>query len=365
VSAVADTRQRTSTQPTLSSVATELGVSRTTVSNAFSRPDQLSPALREQILSAARRLGYPGPHPSARALARGTTGVIAVVFPEELTYTFTDPGAMAAMRGVATACMEAKAGLLFLPITPESDEGEHLVRTTACDGLILYSLSDDHPLVDVAISRRLPTVTIDQPRLDQAVLVGTDNASTAATQIDHLVGLGHRRLALIGYRFGPDAREGFQTASRLKNSTYLMNRWNHKGFSRTLRRHGIAWTDVVVYEAYANAPERGAAAAEAILATHPDITAFAVDSDTLACGVVTAITASGRRVPADVSVIGVDDNADALRSDPPLTTIATPSVDKGLHAGRIATAIEPADPGSQILLPTRLVIRKTTAPAPD
>ena len=69
---------------TLQTIADRLGVSRMTVSNAFSRPDQLSAELRERILAAADELGYVGPDPAARALARGTTGAVGVLLTDSL-----------------------------------------------------------------------------------------------------------------------------------------------------------------------------------------------------------------------------------------------------------------------------------------
>jgi DNA-binding LacI/PurR family transcriptional regulator len=69
----------TKTRPTLATVAEALGVSRMTVSNAFNRPDQLSPELREKVLATAQELGYSGPNPVARTLSRGRTGSIGVV----------------------------------------------------------------------------------------------------------------------------------------------------------------------------------------------------------------------------------------------------------------------------------------------
>ena len=75
---------------TLKTVAERVGVSSMTVSNAFSRPDQLSAALRERILAVAAELGYVGPDPAARTLARGTTGTVGLLITESLRYAFTD-----------------------------------------------------------------------------------------------------------------------------------------------------------------------------------------------------------------------------------------------------------------------------------
>ncbi|EUA41275.1 bacterial regulatory s, lacI family protein [Mycobacterium avium subsp. avium 2285 (R)] len=78
---------------TLASLADELKVSRTTVSNAFNRPDQLSADLRERVLATAKRLGYPGPDPVARSLRTRKAGAVGLVMAEPLTYFFSDPAA--------------------------------------------------------------------------------------------------------------------------------------------------------------------------------------------------------------------------------------------------------------------------------
>src|SRR3954452_17097366 len=86
---------------TLTTVAKAVGVSPTTVSNAYNRPHKLSPALRERILGAARELGYPGPGPAARSLRRGRAGSIGLRSGEALAKPFQDPGAVESLGGRA------------------------------------------------------------------------------------------------------------------------------------------------------------------------------------------------------------------------------------------------------------------------
>src|SRR5215218_7264315 len=107
--------QMTLTRPTLATVAQALGVSRMTVSNAFNRPDQLSPELRERVLAKAAELGYGGPDPGARALSRGRTGSVGVILDAPLTVAFSDPAAVQVMHGVATVCEERELGMTLVP----------------------------------------------------------------------------------------------------------------------------------------------------------------------------------------------------------------------------------------------------------
>src|SRR3954465_7665403 len=108
-------------RPTLQTVADALGVSRASVSNAYNRPDPLSPARRERILDAARRLGYAGPDPAARGLRMGQTGTIGVLVGAELSYAFRDPATGLFLEGVARAGERAGTALLLIPSPPGQD----------------------------------------------------------------------------------------------------------------------------------------------------------------------------------------------------------------------------------------------------
>src|SRR3954467_11786104 len=130
-------------RPTLATIAKELGVSRMTVSNAFNRPDQLSPELRERVLTTARTLGYAGPDPGGRALSRGRTGCVGVIFDAPLTTAFSDPAAVEVLHGVATVCEERELGMTLVPRLRGKDA--ELVRPALVDGFVVYCRGDDDP----------------------------------------------------------------------------------------------------------------------------------------------------------------------------------------------------------------------------
>src|ERR1700754_601172 len=146
------------TRPTLATIAAELGVSRMTVSNAFNRPDQLSPELRERVLATARELGYGGPDPGARALSRGKTGSIGVIFDAPLTAAFSDPAAVEVMHGVALVCEERELGMALVPRILGKDA--ELVKTALVDGFVVYCVGDDDPRLEAMIGGRLPLTRI-------------------------------------------------------------------------------------------------------------------------------------------------------------------------------------------------------------
>ena len=160
---------------TLASLAAELGVSRTTVSNAYNRPDQLSAPLRERVLEAARRLGYPGPDPVARSLRTRRAGAVGLLLTEALSYAFRDPGATGFLEGLALACEKAGTGLLLVPVSPEHAEVD-AVYQAGVDGFVVYSVSEDDPHFQAVLQRPLPTVVCDQPTgIENVDRVGVDD----------------------------------------------------------------------------------------------------------------------------------------------------------------------------------------------
>src|SRR3954452_14056103 len=181
---------------TLATVAEALGVSAMTVSNAYNRPEKLSPQLRERVLAKAAELGYAGPHATARSLRRGRTGALGVVLGETLPYAFEDPGALEFLRGLARAGAEQGVALPLVPASGnEGDPG--LVLTAAVDAFVVFALPDGHPLADALVRRGLPTVVQGGPELPGSALVGIDERAAATAAAGHLLALGHRRLGAI------------------------------------------------------------------------------------------------------------------------------------------------------------------------
>jgi DNA-binding LacI/PurR family transcriptional regulator len=125
----------------------------------------------------------------------------------------------------------------------------------------------------------------------------------------------------------------------------------------------LSWEDVPVYEAVQNEPEQGRLAAEVLLGREPRPTAILTLSDQLALGVFEAAKKMKLSIPEDLSVVGFDDVPEASRTEPPLTTVYQPHVEKGLAAGRTLVAqLGGEEPQSPERLPTWLVVRGSTAP---
>ncbi len=349
---------------TLKEVAAELGVSASTVSNAYNRPDQLSKELRERVFETARRLEYGGPDPMARSLRRRKAGAVGVLYADRLSYAFADPAAVMFLEGVSVATEEAGLGMLLVPGSPLQARDPEAAGGAVVDGFIVYCLAENDPLVDAALKRRLPTVLVDQPPQEGLPAIGIDDEGAARAVAEHLIGLGHTKFGVVSFELAPDMHSGLAAPQRRRSATYWPSRQRLRGYEAALEDAGISWDEVPLYECAENRPEEGRRAAETLLSLEPRPTAILALSDQLALGTIKATTQRGLSVPGNVSVAGFDDIPEASRSAPRLTTVRQPHVEKGLKAGRLLIAqLRGEDPRESEILSSRLVVRGSTAPA--
>ncbi len=353
---------------TLQTIADEVGVSRMTVSNAFSRPDQLSDELRSRILAVADDLGYAGPDPAARALARGSTGAVGVLLTDSLRHAFTDEVATGFLAAIVDELAPTGRALTLIPSQATGDvvharDGVPTpevvpARDAAVDGAIVYSCLPESEARDWLVRRGLPLVLVDQDPVDGIACVNVDDRGGARAAAQHLVDLGHRRIAALTL-----AVEGLSPASEP----------NARLYAHPQRQRVLGWIDAVeavggeldVHEVVGH-DDRAAAAAVGPLLAGPDRpTAVLCFSDLFAVGVVRAAREAGLDVPGDLSVVGFDDSPSAWRNDPPLTTIRQDVAAKGAHAATaLRAALDEARSSAphHVVLPTELVVRSSTAP---
>ncbi|QCR20728.1 LacI family transcriptional regulator [Agrococcus sp. SGAir0287] len=337
---------------TLQTIADEVGVSRMTVSNAFSRPDQLSAELRERILDVAASLGYAGPDPSARALARGRTGVVGVLL-ESPRDAFRDDVAVGFVRAAAGALADAGYSLALLHSTAG---GETMpARDVAMDGAIVYACSPSDESVQQLLHRRIPTVRVEGGPIPGVVDVAIDDATGARAAAQHLVDLGHRDVAIVTTGVDADgARWDAPQPTSLAPIHRRLDGWFAALGPAGIRPRvvGTAGTQI----------DRTLQDRIGVLLDDPP-TAVLAYSDLAALEVLEAARLRGIPVPGRLSVVGFDDNPIAERIRPPLTTVRQDTQAKGETAARVLLAqiagerVEAPAP-----LPTRLVVRLTTAP---
>ena len=348
---------------TLKSIAAAVGVSVSTVSNAYNHPDQLGAELRARILKTARALGYSGPNPVARTLRRGSVGALGIIFDDPLSYAFTDPASVLTLQGVAGACEQAGAGLVLIPRIPD-DDGE-MIRTALVDGFIAYCGVADDPRNDALVARGLPYVGVDGHRVEGVPWVGIDDRTAAEAAARHLVGLGHREIGLITLPVLVDGYEGPVDERRAARAVYYVTERRLAGYRRGLEEAGIAWSEVAVEERQPHGFAAGERAAAALLDRAPRPTAILAMSDELALGALAAAAKRGISVPDALSIVGFDDTPPAAAAHPALTTIHQPHAEKGaLAAQLLLDRASPTNGADRVQLPTQLVVRASSGPAP-
>lgn len=356
---------------TLQTIADRVGVSRMTVSNAFSKPDQLSTALREKVLAAAAELGYVGPDPAARALARGTSGAIGILMTDSLSYAFTDEVSTGFLGAIADELAPTGLALTLLASTVRGEKVP--ARDVPMDGALVYSCGLDSFALDWLTRRGLPLVYVDQVPVPGIPSINVDDRGGARAAAQHLVDLGHCRVGIVNHELGV-AHEVVASGVGGKHVSHQ----RQLGWVEPLEAAGI---EPVVVEAAAWMVDGTTGARRdhddaLVLATRDLLeqddrpTSILCFSDVMAYRVVRTAQELGLRVPEDLSVIGFDDSPLASRMHPALTTVRQDIEAKGRAAAAALTAaIEAARSGTKprakrVLLPTELIVRDSTAAPP-
>jgi DNA-binding LacI/PurR family transcriptional regulator len=346
-------------RPTLKSVAAAAGVSTAQVSYAFNRPDRLSAPARARILSVAREQGYPGPDAAARSLRTGRAGAIGVVFTVGLSYAFTDPYILALLGGLAEVTEQTRTGLVLIPFdlsTTGLDEdavrqGLDAVHRAVIDGAVADGLTDDHPAVQALRDRKIPLIRSSMAATGWYVAI--DDRAGGRQIGRHLAALGHRNVAVVVSTRG---EPGVPVPTVQEDQLYPYSTLRLAGIREGL---GPA-ARVQVISGGRNAPESGRVAAALVLDRPDRPSAVAADSDVLAGGVLEALRLRGLEPGREISVTGFDDVP--VAAPVALTTIQQPIRDKGRQMGRML--LDPTFTERRIVLPTQLVVRASTGPAP-
>ncbi|SDH32267.1 DNA-binding transcriptional regulator, LacI/PurR family [Rhodococcus triatomae] len=335
------------------------------MSNAYNRPDQLSSELRERVLLAAKRRGYPGPDPVARSLRTRKAGAVGLLLTEDLSYSFRDPAAMSFLAGLAESCEVAGQGLLLIPAGPGTGSGgadpAAVVHQAAVDGFVVYSVADDDPYLAAVRERHLPIVVCDQPRgISDAALIVIDDSAATGKVTEYLLGLGHRRFGVLAMRLGRERADGPAAAERLRSPHFHVQRERIAGVQDTLAAAGVSPATVI--ERYDHTVAAGASAAAQALSIDPEITALVCTSDVLALGALDHARQAGIDVPGRLSVTGFDGVEAATRAG--LTTVGQPQEEKGRRAGALLMSSARSGVAGIETLDTELVVGTTTGTAP-
>ncbi len=341
-------------RPRIADVARAAGVSKTAVSFAFNSPERLNPETAERILEVADDLGYR-PHPVARMLTQRRTGTIGILTPQALSVVFSNPFFGAFSEGVAAAAEASGHALLF--VSPLHGSLARAVGRATVDGFVALGLPADHPEIEQIRRAGLPTILVDSTPFPAHGSVLVDDENGARLAAEHIVALGHREVLVVGVEppapmagIGPDGVMGRRLT----------------GYRGALGRAGIDLPDERILVGPATI-EGGIACMQRAWDDGLRPTAVLAMSDAMAIGVLHAAEELGLRIPRDLSVVGFDDIDLARYTSPPLTTIRQPVRRKGEEAVRLLLAqldSQASAAPEQVVLPTRLIVRGTTAPAP-
>lgn len=351
---------------TLASIAADLGVSRTTVSNAYNNPSQLSEQLRERIFAAAAARGYSGPDPMARSMRTRKVGSFGVILAERLSFAFEDLASIDFLAGLSDSTYGRANTMTLVPVGPEDDDATQLVSSAVVDGFVVYSVSANDPHLTAAQGRGLPIVVVDQPYDGHGLpFVGIDDAAAIKPATRALIDAGHRRIGILTKRMHRAHFDGPLTTAQLGAAELHVQRERVRGALDAFAAAGV--TQVPIVTRHFNDHDSAVDAARELLESHPDLTAVLCTTDSMAFGVLSYCSARGIDVPSQLSVTGFD-GVD-LAHVRGLTTVDQPNRRKGATVGKILAGLvddrladrDPSDPAPRVVIPTRFSPGQTVA----
>lgn len=336
---------------TLKDLAQELGVSTATISNAFNRPDQLSPALRERILKDAKRLGYSGPDAKARSLRTGRSRIIAVILAESLTYSLNDAVASEFLSGVAEVLDAHGHTLLLLPGRGHASQPPG--SANIADGFIVYGLMPNNKLLDeLPAQRSLVSVDFD---IEGCPTVHIDDTEASYKIAQHALRHLPKRPAIINLRLTKEACNGrVMPEHTLLPHTSTISRARLEGFHTALKEQAVDTEQVPLWNIEENTFEVCSPVIAEILdqpvEQRPDL--LLCMSDRIALTALTLAEQRGIRVPEELRITGFDGIAEGQYRAPRLTTVRQDSGGKGRVAAQMILGRVPL---AQQLLKTQLL----------
>ncbi|MET4635810.1 LacI family DNA-binding transcriptional regulator [Kaistia defluvii] len=342
----------------LSDVAKAAGVSQGTASNAFNRPEIVRAEVREKVEAAARELGYAGPDPKGRLLRAGKVNAIGVATTSPLGYFFDDPYARSLMAAISEACDEHGAGISL--VSAASDEKlAWNIQSAIVDGFILFCVEGGERLVELTRERGLPFIALQLVGVDETIsAIGIDEFESARAAGRHVLGLGHRHVAILALELD-EGHVGLLSEAQIEAGVYTGTVERIGGYRAALAEFGIDPASVPVYETDHTTASIHDALQSLFGAAHPP-TALLCMSDRVALIALDWLRLRGIAVPGDVSVIGFDGVPEGETSEPPLTTVAQPIAAMGRQAAEMILKgiVKP----HRERLEVELIERSSTAP---
>jgi DNA-binding LacI/PurR family transcriptional regulator len=323
-------------------VARHAGVAPQTVSRVSNGHRNVDPATRQRVVESMRALGYR-PNGAARALKSGRFNTIGVIMSTLETF-----GNMRTLDAIAKEAALANHAVTLIPVAEPTlgrlSGAYHRLSEAAVDGAVIIFEAHLLDEAEFSLPPGVPVVVVDSNAGAGFTVVDTDQALGARQATEHLLGLGHRQVWHIA---GPPT--SFSAIHRVDS------------WQRTLRDAGITPPEPLYGDWTTESGYRHGLA----LAGRPELTAIFAGNDQMALGAMRVLHELGRRIPADVSVVGFDDMAEAQSFWPPLTTVRQDFTAVGrLSVQKLLRKVAGAGPeaNDKTAVPTRLIIRASTAP---
>ncbi|HEX5195272.1 MAG TPA: LacI family DNA-binding transcriptional regulator [Solirubrobacteraceae bacterium] len=342
---VAAPRPKRRRQPAMADVARLAGVSHQTVSRVINGSERVAPATRDRVQAAMRLLDYR-PNSMARALVTGRSRTVGVI-----GFNTTLFGPASTLYGIEGSAHEAEY-LTSVVSMPEVNRDSVLLaverlRRHNVEGVLLLASESSAIAALAPVSRELPLVALEAEPIHGIPTVTIDQYGGAVSATRHLLELGHRRIAHIA---GPAG--SLEAQLRLAGCRDTLAEAGHRLPAGT----GFGdWSAGSGYEICVR-----------LLEQDPDVTAIFVANDQMALGALRALDEAGRRVPADVSIVGFDAVPESGFFTPPLTTIHQDFVAIGRRGFEaLRDRIENGDgPATHQVLEFELLVRASTGPPP-
>lgn len=323
-------------------VARVAGVSYSTVSRALNDSPRVSRETKESIQRIAADMGYL-PSAVARSLVTRRTNMIGIV-----VTTITDLFFAELVHAIEEKALDHRYSVILTNSRgmPERElQAIQALRQRRVDGIILVSGCSTETDICSEPGMDVPLVVINNIHQDHVGhSVEVDNLGGGMAATEHLLGLGHRRVAHIA---GPP--EEWDGVERLT------------GYVRALETHGIPMDPSLIARG-GSQPVHGIDAMQQLLSLAERPTAVFCYCDATAMGAMRYVRACGLRVPQDLSIVGFDDIDLAPFFEPPLTTVAQPIQAMGEKAVEMILALRDGEPVEDCVLPSQLVVRESTAP---
>ncbi len=329
---------------TIKDIAREGGVSVATVSRAMTGEKGMSQETRERILAIADRLHYI-PNLQARGLVAKTPELFGIVICRTSEITFSNPYFSEVLKGIGKKVKES--GNYLLISFSDGESYARMYQHGLAAGIVVLSYRIGDPKIEEAWKLKVPMVLIPGClMLSMIPSVDVDNIDAAVQAVDHLVGLGHKRIAFI---------------NGLMSSKYSVERLT--GYRKALKKNHLpSHRELVVESDFTQ--EGGYQSMKKCLSLPQPPTAVLVINDYSAMGVLRAAKEMGFRVPEDISIVGFGDVPFASMVDPPLTTVREPFQRIGRDAADMLLKLiqRKRVAKKHVVLPVELIVRKSTAP---